>query len=152
MADPGLLEATRLTVSEEELALIDEVAPLLGATPRSVKRFVNVYQLVKSIDRHRSGTGDDDGSLPIHACVILLLAISTGLPDLARDLFPAIEQHPDQLLPKVVNDLVPLDKGAAAQRGRLTAWLDAHPDWPDPDLTHLRQWLPLIRRFSFRSG
>ncbi|MGH3040021.1 MAG: P-loop NTPase fold protein, partial [Gaiellaceae bacterium] len=112
-SDPSWLEAAHLTVSEDELSLIDEVAPLLGATPRSVKRFVNVYQLVKSMGRHRGWTADDAAP-----DVILLLAITTGLPDLARELLTAIKRHPDEPLPNAVAKLE-----TTAQHERLTAWL-----------------------------
>ena len=78
--------AQALTITAAELEFMDRVAPLLGETPRAVKRFTNVYLLVKSIARH-SGR-DMSGQ---HAQVILLLAIATGQPALASPLFRQIE-------------------------------------------------------------
>jgi hypothetical protein len=33
------------------LRFLDDIAPLLGATPRSAKRFVNLYQLTRVVYR-----------------------------------------------------------------------------------------------------
>ncbi|MGH8902468.1 MAG: P-loop NTPase fold protein [Egibacteraceae bacterium] len=134
------LEAACLTVTEQEVAFVDEVAPLLGTTPRSVKRFVNIYQLMKSMSRRRVL---DSGP------VILLLAISTGLPELARELLPLLERHRGGPFPlaKAVADP---ELGPAHQREQLAAWLTDHPDHERLELTDLPAWAALIRRFSFR--
>jgi hypothetical protein len=38
--------AQQLTLTRDELTFIESLAPLLGETPRGVKRFVNVFQLL----------------------------------------------------------------------------------------------------------
>ncbi|MGH8900535.1 MAG: P-loop NTPase fold protein [Egibacteraceae bacterium] len=138
--NPAWLEAARLEITEQELALIDEVAPLLGDTPRSVKRFANVYQLVKSMRRSRPQ--------PTDGAVILLLAIATGLPDLARALLGAVERHHTGpfALDEVVKDRT------TAQHAQLANWLTEHPDFKTLDTPDLPGWTALIRRFSFRLG
>ena len=54
------------------------VAPLIGTTPRTVKRFVNTYRLLKgrafdavAFDDRHEGLGD-------HEVVVFLLAVVTG--------------------------------------------------------------------------
>lgn len=135
--DRAWLEAARLEVTAQELALIDQVAPLLGDTPRSVKRFANVYQLMRSMRRPQP---------EVTGTVILLLAIATGLPDLARELLGAIERHGTGpfALAEAVKDL------ATAQHAQLAGWLDQHPGFKDLDAPDLAAWTALIRRFSFR--
>ncbi|MGH8909515.1 MAG: P-loop NTPase fold protein [Egibacteraceae bacterium] len=137
-------EAARLTVTAGELALIDEVAPLLGQTPRSVKRFVNIHQLIKAMSRPRAADG----------AVILLLAVATSLPELARGLFAAIDRHeggPFELA-KIVEDLGEAGEPLTTQADQLAAWLAAHPVYERLDPTDLPHWTALIRRFSLRLG
>ncbi|MGH8895896.1 MAG: P-loop NTPase fold protein, partial [Egibacteraceae bacterium] len=140
--NPAWLEAARLEITEQELALIDGVAPLLGDTPRSVKRFANVYQLMKSMRRSRPQPAD--------SAVILLLAVATGLPDLARALLGAIERHQTGPFPlaEALKDLA--DPALATQHRQLSDWLDQHPDCKSLDTPDLPGWTALIRRFSFR--
>jgi hypothetical protein len=52
-AEPPWLEAPSLTVSAVELSWMQRAAPLLGETPRAVKRFANVYLLLRPLDRSR---------------------------------------------------------------------------------------------------
>lgn len=134
------LEAARLEVTEQELALIDDVAPLLGDTPRSVKRFANVYQLMKSMSRPWPRATD--------GTVILLLAIAIGLPDLARELFDSIERHENGPFP-LAETVEQLEIRPAEQ---LADWLGAHEDFRTLDTPNLPYWTALIRRFSFRLG
>ncbi|MGH8908458.1 MAG: P-loop NTPase fold protein [Egibacteraceae bacterium] len=131
------LEAARLTVTDEELSLIEDAAALLGATPRSVKRFVNICLLIKSMRRQSDDTR-----------VLLLLAIATGLPDLSRQLFALIEGRQDQPCPlgQVADELAP-----CPERDRLTAWLTSRPHRQQTDLAVSTECLDLIRRFSFQA-
>ncbi|MGH8887419.1 MAG: P-loop NTPase fold protein [Egibacteraceae bacterium] len=140
--NPAWLEAARLEITEQELALIDEVAPLLGDTPRSVKRFANVYQLMKSMRRSQRQPAD--------GAVILLLAVATGLPGLARTLLGTVERHHTGpfALDEVLKDLA--DPALAVQHRQLSDWLDQHPDCKTLDTPDLPDWTALIRRFSFR--
>lgn len=138
------LEAARLAVTTDELACIEAVAPLLGTTPRSVKRFANVYLLLKSMSRGRlepSLEPRDD-----HGRVILLLAIASGLPRLAELLFAAVERTrgTSLTLAQALQGVPP------AQCERLTAWLADRPEHRATELSDLGPWINLIRRFSFQ--
>jgi hypothetical protein len=58
-----LSDAIDLTISSAELQQAQAVAALVGSTPRAVKRFVNVYLLVKSIGAARGLDVPGDGRL-----------------------------------------------------------------------------------------
>jgi hypothetical protein len=45
------LQAAKLTVIGPKLDLIEDISGLIGATPRAVKRFINVYLLLRSMGR-----------------------------------------------------------------------------------------------------
>ena len=136
--------AADLTVTTAEVAQIDELADLLGATPRTLKRYVNVYLLVKALGRGRGWPVPDGGQ------VALLLALATTMPELTEALVPAL--HADTA-PLTLGSAVPtagsLTDPAAEQRARLTAWLDAHPDWAKTDLSAHAHWADTILQFTF---
>ncbi|MGH8933620.1 MAG: P-loop NTPase fold protein [Egibacteraceae bacterium] len=142
---PQWLDAAPLVVTGKELEVVDEVAALLGDTPRSVKRFTNLFQLVKVIGRRRRLPWDDHATPPTSARVIFLLAMATGLPACAHALASAAERHPGGSLPlgKAIRDLSP------PGHEPVTAWLKDRPGWQEIDLLDLLPWIAVTRRFSF---
>ncbi|MGH3870585.1 MAG: P-loop NTPase fold protein [Pseudonocardiaceae bacterium] len=131
---PHWLQTAKLTVTGPELGLIEDISGLIGATPRAVKRFINVYLLLKSVGRSRGWP------LPEQGQVAVLLAIATGLPDLAATLLPSLAAAQPQTLRTALPD---------AQPARLHAWLTEHPTWYDVPLTGTDRWIDLILRFRF---
>jgi hypothetical protein len=150
--EPGRAElaGTALTVTPSELDEIRAVADLLGTTPRAVKRFVNTYLLVKAM-----GQGLEplpDGQLGV------LLAIASGLPRLAAELFPMLILHrPPTAAPleAALSTLQPASSDRPdtrvynAERHALSTWLVAHPETPAMSTSDLVPWLELISRFQF---
>jgi hypothetical protein len=139
--------AADLTISGDELNRLEQVAPLLSDTPRSVKRFTNIYLLLKSMGR---GKGHQ---LPAHGQVIVLLAVATGLPTLTESLFPAIESATTS--PLTLNRALadpPATPATHPEHERLTAWLADQPTWQKIDMSALADWTDLIRRFTFTHG
>ena len=135
---PAWLDAATLTVTPEEMRFIEGLAPLLGTTPRSVKRFVNVFQLVKTIAQARGRLSQEDVER-----LLFLLAVSTGLPDTARQLFPIIEHSP---APRTLGTVVKGLPNADA----IEEWLTAHPAWRRLHVAELGTWRRLVERFWFR--
>jgi KAP family P-loop domain len=70
----------RVTLTEPEVAVLSALAPLAGDTPRAVKRFVNLYRLIRA--RQRDADFDkfvgQAGYDPRYPGVALLLALETG--------------------------------------------------------------------------
>jgi hypothetical protein len=79
--------------------------------------------------------------------VILLLAIATGLPDLARELFDYIEYEYHDNGPFPLAETVEGFETMAAEQ--FEDWLATHEDFKTLDIPDLRSWITLIRRFSF---
>jgi hypothetical protein len=88
----------RLQLSEDEVALMKTLGPIAGKSPRAVKRYINLYRLLRSQQR---GTelevflrGSSTQS-PTYPGVLLLLAIEVGLePSQAIALTNAIRHLP----------------------------------------------------------
>lgn len=79
--------AANLTVTPDEMRAIEDVVDLIGSTPRAVKRFVNIYLLVKSIGLSNGWELPADGQLAV------LLAVATGAPTAAdRSAYPDVDR------------------------------------------------------------
>ncbi|MDQ3886918.1 MAG: hypothetical protein M3308_07930 [Actinomycetota bacterium] len=144
-AEQRWLETAKLTITGPELQLIEEISSLIDPTPRAVKRFVNVYLLLKSVGRGRGWP------LPERGQVALLLAIATGLPELADELLPNLAARAEAeplTVEAVLPETAPGD-AAAAQLTRLKAWLGEHPTWRHVALEDMDRWSELILRFRF---
>jgi hypothetical protein len=147
-AEPLWLEAPSLTVSPVELSWMERAAPLLGETPRAVKRFANVYLLLRSIGRGRGWTPPADGQ------IVVLLALATGLPRLADMVLTTIELS--DVRPFPLGNAIPAptapndDPLRAMQLDVFQRWLAKDSEAASLDVSGLAEWVDLVRRFRFR--
>jgi len=81
------LEPQGLDIEQNELQFMDELRSLLGQTPRSVKRFVNIYRLIKVVSLDRVPTFAAEKPDADFKLVLFLLAVLTGLPAISREFF-----------------------------------------------------------------
>lgn len=107
-----------------------------------MKRFINVYLLLKSMGHSRGWPMPEQGQ------VAVLLAITTGLPDLASELLPSLAATQPCTLRTALVDAASGD-ATHAQLTRLNAWLAKHPAWYDVALAGMDRWVDLILRFRF---
>jgi hypothetical protein len=102
------LPAQVLKITPDEATAMSAVAPLVGTTPRTVKRFVNTYRLLKARAADPAEFGRLQGSIGDHEVVAFLLAVVTGRPSVYQRLLPALICAPDrQTLQPVVAALTP---------------------------------------------
>jgi len=102
------LPAQVLKITPDEATAMSAVAPLVGTTPRTVKRFVNTYRLLKARADDPAEFGRLQGSIGDHEVVAFLLAVVTGRAAVYQRLLPALICAPDrQTLQPVVAALTP---------------------------------------------
>lgn len=129
------------------------VAPLLGTTPRTVKRFVNTYRLLKgraidavSFDRPRDGLGD-------HQVVAFLLAVVTGQPTLSSSLLRALSRRDvsGTLEETVVALDLPVDpaSSSAGAKAGVESWMRGQPHYARAPARRFSFWAVEVGRFSF---
>ncbi len=148
-----------LEIRAEEIQFMSELAPVLGRSPRALKRFVNVYRLVKaglSPAEYSHFLSRDFGP---YQTVLFLLAIDTGTPLALPDVYTALalqrDQPPSDSADWLINALELAgvsDQGSRydAERQRLRDWMVERRTAPyltNPD--HLARWAERIARYSF---
>jgi hypothetical protein len=147
---PPTLEAAALSITREELNFLDSLAILLGSTPRSTKRFVNLYQLVRII--YRLDPNDITPSPPSeYELLALALALGEGLPKLGPIVLKAaIRAEPiatfDTLLTECRGEVDEL------QLRQLDSWLSENPVWKQIPAERMADAFRKIERFLFRVG
>jgi Skp family chaperone for outer membrane proteins len=172
---PPDLTPAGLEITRAEFDSISDLAPLLGRSPRTLKRFVNVYRLIRVglSPWERELFLSDAHGLPDYRSVLLLLAIDTGAPKVATPFFNTIRE----LMSSIPLQPPREKKGrATAPRGGLSALLDrlnedaeinTLEEWhrvggwlharlqnqtlPD-DVSRVARWIPRVSRFSFHTG
>lgn len=133
------LPARVLDITEREATAMSAVAPLIGTTPRTVKRFVNTYRIIKArtkepaeFDHIRYGIGD-------HEVVAFLLAVTTGQPAAASVLAALCVDPPDGTLVGLLSDL----------EGPVRRWLKENSRYAEAPGHRYAEWAPEVARFSF---
>ena len=138
-----------LMLTPEERDYMVSLSAVIGRSPRSVKRFVNCYRLLKStMDPAELARATRSGTFRTS---MLLLGIVTGFPEAAPALLADLRDARRNLVPEAW-------ARAAAKRLKL----EERGKWAEllPVIVHLRQWdvknlvplaeaAKLVDRFSF---
>lgn len=156
---PQPLPAEVMQITGPEANAMSAVAPLLGPpsmgpTPRTVKRFVNTYRLLKArLQEWDFGEADAsvNGHLHIYEVIAFLLAVVTGPPATARAVISALQSAPtgttcEQALTPFNNPhLTPLSLDLTS----ICAWLTIHKSYADAPASQYATWTTEVSRFTF---
>jgi hypothetical protein len=137
------LQTAAMSVTPHELTYLYELAPLLGDTPRSIKRFVNVYQLLRALP-----VPPGLGSPLYEETAGFLLALTDGLPELYAALDRALEQDtPGATLADALETVRPTL--SAEELERYDAWAEHHPHVVGTSAELFAETARRVRRFTF---
>lgn len=157
-ASPNMVKITK-----NESDYMQAMAPFIGNSPRRLKRFANLYQLIKSglSEEHAETFVGEDGESINYRAVLTNLAIVTGAPNFAPIYFEKLtEEHQKINKPTgaFLADLMllfnPYEQAKANQEsiriGKALEHLinlDKHTD--DECIKALHNWSRSVSRFSF---
>lgn len=128
-----------LQLREEEVLLLKEMVFLAGNTPRTIKRFVNIYRIIKS--HHEVEEKGKDGILAI----LFILAMNIGSEkDNADKLFEKIEEEKEKSLNVVLKTLKMDSVIKVIEENESIKELLTYTGE-----VHFNLHLPFIKRFSF---
>jgi KAP family P-loop domain len=138
-----------LRITAIELQFMDEVAPLMPRTPRSVKRFVNIYRLYKAALSPPAfarflGTPERPGNF---RAVQVLLALVTGTPHFASRVFQQLQDggNSSARLSALVKSIPSVD---GASLTTLQALREFAQGKNDMEIVTLREVSGLVSRYS----
>ncbi len=149
----------RLKTTPSEKRFMEKAAPLLGRSPRAVKRFLNLYHLVKAglTEMEEASFLDDKEEYANFKIVLFLLAVLTGMPQFSGFIFKTImemdasknKHHISGLIQKVdasreaAGDLL-----ETSDWKRLKNWLETE-NWSELPISSLSEQIPRICRYAF---
>ena len=152
MESPALLE-----ISEEEIKFMQRIGFLIGRSPRTIKRYINMYRIIRT---HARFAFLDKNEMDHYFAAMVLLAFITGLPGEARLIFDRIMLALDE---ELFGNFLKEYKTSSIDRelGQELQQLLHQMQFPkegDVEIKRLDQIpmsrfkknLPLISRFSFR--
>jgi hypothetical protein len=139
-----------LKITEKELEFMDGVAPLMPRTPRSVKRFVNIYRLYKAALSSNAlqrflGTPDNPGNF---RAVQVLLALVTGTPRFAKKILSELRNGQESDSKKLSDLVKAVGKGEETWQTTLEALQEFAQGENDLPLSALQEVSPLVTRYS----
>jgi hypothetical protein len=146
-----------LLLEEAELRSMHALAPLVGRSPRSVKRFANVYRILRAAKTPAElarfvGDGNAPGE---YGFVLLLLAIITGAPTVSTEVFRYVA-HADgeELLPALAERIRTSPPSGDGEAGEWIRACDAigatGVRLTGSKAADLQPHLRAVSRFSFR--
>jgi hypothetical protein len=154
-----------LVIESWERSFLKEFHELI-ATPRAVKRFVNVYRLLKArVPAGRAAAFLGDASGGEHRAAIFLLAVLIGSPSEATDMMRAlIEEPPAGEWWSWLTGFLAGKTAEAPGSARHERWHELASrlaevrrrfeaaDVPLPTADVFQYWTPYVARFSFQAG
>jgi KAP-like P-loop domain-containing protein len=143
------LPAQMLKITQEEATAMSAVAPLVGTTPRTVKRFVNTYRLLKARADDPAEFGHPQGSIGDHEVVAFLLAVVTGRPAVYRRLLAALACAPDSATLQTVTAALNAANGVDPALAGVLTWLSGYPRYARAPAHRYAKWATEVARFSF---
>ncbi|HVF66799.1 MAG TPA: P-loop NTPase fold protein [Pyrinomonadaceae bacterium] len=159
-----------LDIVSDEIEFVEQLTPLLGRSPRSVKRFINIYRLIKVglVPAEAASFLGGTSPIPPFKAVLFLLSVATGMPSISRDLFQTLMRVHEEtrrrqqngsaardevlkvegLLLRAIGEAKPLP---ASEWDGLSEWLYSHDGgkWMNEPVDVLAAWSHRVARYSF---
>lgn len=147
---PPTIQTAALSITRAELNFLDDLAPILGTTPRSTKRFVNLYQLVRII-YHLNPESEAAISPKQYELLAFVLALGEGLPKLGPAVLKeAVSAEPSDTFETILFRIKP-DMDVQEVK-RLEGWLAERDEWKQISAERMAEAFNKIDRFLFRVG
>jgi|GEM_PF-3695473 len=140
------LSGNKLRISQDEMNFMHALSPALGGTPRTVKRFANLYRLLRVHDAtpNYSYQSHED-----FKAIMVLLAIVTGNGPIASLLLEQLEHTERTELATFARELrVDQDHPHRQHLLRITQQFQ---ELEPVEIAKMKEHLPFVRRFSFRT-
>jgi hypothetical protein len=143
----------RLKISREEYDFIHSLTPIIGGTPRTIKRFVNTFKLLKSND---GWFCFPETCRPAYKEILFMYAIVNGSPNFSILFYKALRKAAigSKTLSQFINELKPMteDKQAAEEQSLIKEFLkkSSSREVSEIKLCDLKTISHRVARFSFR--
>ncbi len=147
--DSNLISTRAMSMSPAELEYIKRLGTLVGRSPRAVKRFINLYRILKSSNpgARIAGFADPQGDF---RTPLLLLAIICGHPKSAEALFLRLRACPGEQSLSQALATIHDEHDISNWQGLYQPLIQFAQGEPSLQVAQLNRWIPDTTRFSYR--
>jgi hypothetical protein len=107
MWTPVIAQPKTLQITENERQYMLDLAPIIGRSPRAVKRFINCYRLAKAMLEPGNlewFSPDDQNAEGNFHCTMFLLAMVSGAPEVATLILDSLKRSSEKTSTKWLDD------------------------------------------------
>jgi chloramphenicol 3-O-phosphotransferase len=147
--------AEALTLREEDITALREVAPLISISPRRAKRFLSTYLVIRArtlgdpmLGERLSSDGHPPESMPDNS-LLVLVALLLGVPNI-METFIANKQHSDNGHTVTIGTCLSETIQTATfpeEQARLQTFLNSEPPITTLPVDAVMRWLPLAQPY-----
>ncbi|MEO8148500.1 MAG: P-loop NTPase fold protein [Bacteroidia bacterium] len=146
-----IVNTERLKVTGDEINFMQGISFIIGETPRTVKRYINIYRIIRT---HTRFEFSDNNELEHYYAAMILLAVITGLTDSAKEFFDKLNSEQDSTTFGIFLQTLSISNAAnKITFDKLVAEMktDSLKTLGEIKLEKFKKNLNLIKRFSFRN-
>ncbi len=148
-----------LALDPKEIAFMKQLAPLLTRSPRSAKRFINTYRIIRAgiPDTHLDHMLKEHGDMAELCSIMFLLSVLTGTPRIAELVFKAIRKGEGKDISHVIAGVLRSEEGdnhgQNSETLQLLEWLEAYTkrNGQQIQLHDCQAWLSQVGQYAFSS-
>ena len=104
---PVIAQPKTLQITDHERQYMLDLAPIIGRSPRAVKRFINCYRLAKAMlepDGLEWFSPDNQNAAGNFHCTMFLLAMVSGAPEVATLILDSLKRSSEKTAKKWLDD------------------------------------------------
>ncbi|MCU1231058.1 MAG: hypothetical protein JWO97_3942 [Acidobacteria bacterium] len=151
-AEPRIVEdeaTPPLKFQRKELDVIKQLSGLVGRSPRTVKRFVNTYRIIRAgVPARRIDALLEENPVGDYKVILLLLAIVVGTPTISVELFTSLRAAADDTAADAFAKT--LENSGEWKKVASAITTIAKSTSGTMTIGHLREHLDNVSRYSFR--
>jgi hypothetical protein len=149
---PVTIESTKsLEISKEEIGFMQAMNFMLGESPRTIKRFINLYRLIRT---HAKFRFVDQNEMEHYYAAIILLGIMTGIPLLSKHIFQKIKSEADdRAFISLLNSIIEPNNADYQLISGLVHVIENNSEYRPIGAIEVKKFqanIDLVSRFSFR--
>lgn len=84
-----------LKITQEEIVFMQNISEIIGDSPRTINRYINIYRIIRT---HSDLDIDEQDYFKDYCACMVVLAIITGMPKVANDIFISMKSYAENTI------------------------------------------------------
>jgi hypothetical protein len=140
-------------LSSEEKAYMKSLSFMVNRSPRSTKRFVNVYRIIRAshtVSVSKGGEANSELVAHNYKAILFLVAVLIGQPELVQAFFNCLQAHANDDI--LLSEFLSKNKELTGLNRVFTSLNSKQENHGNIRIGELKKYQGLVARYSFRVG